>query len=1159
MKKVYIITLLMLLALVRLEAQITLHALNTPYAQDFNMLAASGTTNDIATVPAGWSFLEYGTNANTTYASGTGSSNAGNTYSFGTDASDRAFGGLLSGSISPVIGSSFFNASGSVITTLTITYKGEQWRLGAAGRGADRIDFQYSTDATSLASGDWLNVDELDFSSPVTAGTVGALNGNLSSNQITISFELSGLQIQPNSTFFIRWLDFNAASSDDGLAIDDFSIVPRGVSTDEPMIVLTPSALNFGERNVNDSDTLSYEVITANLTDSITISTSTTSFMVSNDNILFSYATILPSSGGLVYVRFAPISSGSVSGEFIHASDTLKETIRVSGIGYDPIDNIISISEARTKIAGTKVTVAGRITVAGELGNPAYLQDATGGIPAFYYPLTQHAAIGDSVIVTGPIGVFNEQVQISGAGIDYTRIETAPRSVAPKLIVLDSMAAYEGQLVTVQNVQLVNKTFVFYPQSTERITNGTTQADIRIDGDTGLPGLEKPQDTFNITGVVGRFRANAQLLPRFAQDVPGAIEPVNTYDSIAKSKTLDVVNWNFEFFGARSEDYGNEEFGPEDEVLQLTNIKLVLDSLKADIIAVQEVSDESFFSQLVSQLDGYAYTCSERYSYSFEGPNNTFPPQKVCFIYDTLTISKVSESVLFENLYDSARTIDPSLLPNYPSGNTSSFYSSGRLPYLMTAHVTIEGVTEEISFINIHAKSGATPADRNRREYDAAVLKDSLDSHFESANFIILGDLNDDLDESIATGLPTPYQPFVTDSAGYGVPSKALSEAGARSTVSFGDVIDHQIISNELVEDYLNGSAQIVAPFRWVENYAATTSDHLPVVTRFALQAPIASFVDNGISLTEDSATYTVSINVSKPIKQPTLIKIRMGGNAILNADFVTTPAPKGDSDTIKLMLAEGAVHASFEVTVLNDSIDEIEENTIFTLLPANGITISNDSTFTLMIEDNDVPTISFKEKYAHAKEGSGEYEVKLILSTPPVTDQTATITVYSTPWIIPGQDYQIENVTGNKVEVFIPAGSSEASFSITPEEDTKRELPVELLTFYLSQTSDGLESTQPRISLFGIVDVKKKKTYLYVYPNPTKGTLNLTSAEYPGNTLIDIEIGNDQGIIIYKGSTSIDDHQDKISSLFGSLRKGTYILKSTINNEEQLLRVIKN
>src|SRR5688572_4974003 len=86
------LTLLLLLSVWTTNAQISLSA--GTYSQDFNTLVSSGTSS---TIPTGWLFLENGSNANTTYAAGTGSGTAGDTYSFGTT-SDRAFGGLQSGS-----------------------------------------------------------------------------------------------------------------------------------------------------------------------------------------------------------------------------------------------------------------------------------------------------------------------------------------------------------------------------------------------------------------------------------------------------------------------------------------------------------------------------------------------------------------------------------------------------------------------------------------------------------------------------------------------------------------------------------------------------------------------------------------------------------------------------------------------------------------------------------------------------------------------------------------------------------------------------------------------------------------------------------------------------------------------------------------------------
>src|SRR5690606_22835344 len=140
MKRLSTLLLSMTVCYTLASAQVSLVNINAPYEQDFDALASSGTDNDVTTLPLGWTFLETGTNADTRYAAGTGSSNTGNTYSFGASGSgERALGGLLSGSLTPIIGCAFVNNTGSVITSIEISYVGEQWRFGAANRGADRI------------------------------------------------------------------------------------------------------------------------------------------------------------------------------------------------------------------------------------------------------------------------------------------------------------------------------------------------------------------------------------------------------------------------------------------------------------------------------------------------------------------------------------------------------------------------------------------------------------------------------------------------------------------------------------------------------------------------------------------------------------------------------------------------------------------------------------------------------------------------------------------------------------------------------------------------------------------------------------------------------------------------------------------------------------
>jgi hypothetical protein len=190
------------------------------YTQNFDTLAASGTSG---TVPTGVQFVETGANANSTYTAGTGSSNTGNTYSFGASGStDRALGGLRSGNLIPQFGLAFTNDTGRTITDLTIGFTGEQYRLGFAGR-ADRLDFEYAIGTDTISSGTFVGFDALDFASPSTTGA-GAKDGNAAAFRTVKLATISGLTIADGQSFAIRFSDFNAADADDGLAIDDFSL-----------------------------------------------------------------------------------------------------------------------------------------------------------------------------------------------------------------------------------------------------------------------------------------------------------------------------------------------------------------------------------------------------------------------------------------------------------------------------------------------------------------------------------------------------------------------------------------------------------------------------------------------------------------------------------------------------------------------------------------------------------------------------------------------------------------------------------------------------------------------------------------------------------------------------------------------------------------------
>lgn len=221
------------------DSTIVLSAINVPSnTQTFDLLATSGT--GLSDYPFGVFILEQtsSTNANVDglYRAGDGSSSTGDAYSFGTSTNtDRALGAISSGSFSPTFfGIQLFNATGQTFNGLDIAYVGEQWRDGG-NTGGDSLVFEYSTNATSLNTGNWQRVNALKFNSPVQSGVAGALNGNLPANRAALATTLNNLgNITPGSTVWVRWVDFDVTGNDHGMAIDSFVAIPRQIACPEP-------------------------------------------------------------------------------------------------------------------------------------------------------------------------------------------------------------------------------------------------------------------------------------------------------------------------------------------------------------------------------------------------------------------------------------------------------------------------------------------------------------------------------------------------------------------------------------------------------------------------------------------------------------------------------------------------------------------------------------------------------------------------------------------------------------------------------------------------------------------------------------------------------------------------------------------------------------
>ena len=308
-----------------------------------------------------------------------------------------------------------------------------------------------------------------------------------------------------------------------------------------------------------------------------------------------------------------------------------------------------------------------------------------------------------------------------------------------------------------------------------------------------------------------------------------------TGTSYPRSETFDAGTYNLSFFGSNPTNTPT----PEKVQTQVANIATILKKLKLDVVGLQEISNDQAFDSLVSKVPNSKAIVSNRWSYSFNGTDPNFPPQKVGIIYDTLTMTLVSSRPMFTSLYDSARSGHPEKLPNYPGG-AINFWAGGRLPFMATFNVMINGVTKQIKVITIHAKSSGDAASYNRRVYDVKVLYDTLQAYYKEDNIVLVGDFNDKLGIATYNNAASPFKNFVDDKNNYVPLTLPLEEAGSVSYLGGSALIDHMIITNELAGLYIPTATILEDPRNYIGGYNATTaSDHLPVYSRFNLSASL--------------------------------------------------------------------------------------------------------------------------------------------------------------------------------------------------------------------------------------------------------------------------------------------------------------------------------
>ena len=768
-----------------------------------------------------------------------------------------------------------------------------------------------------------------------------------------------GIEFQNIATpVTFRIYAYGASSSVGTWRIDDLTIQGSLFDVSTPIITTSKTAISFATiLTGTPSVANSFVAAGFGLASDLTVSAPTGyEISLSQSNGYASTLAFTPSSGtvssNVIYVRLIGASTGNFNGNITLSSAGLTtKTIAMSGtVTNQPTRT--NIATIRGNSSGTNVFTGGRVTVSTQFApSQIFIQDNTGGISIYSSSkniATEFALqIGDSVEIFGYKSTFTGLDQITL--LQLTKIST-PQYIPPPVVINRSeLAAHEGELVTIQNVAFpgiggnyaanANYAFGFLPVRILSTSNSNT-----------LVGSPIQEATGNITGIAGVYYSDVQLYPRFSADLVATGAGI-TDATFRDNSYLNVACWNVEWFG-------HPTLGPSDNALQATNVATVLNTINADLFQVVEVSDSVGFKNLVAGMSGYSCKCSSEYSRS----NVDMDPygQRLCFVYKNSVFSNITAMPLLTNF-----KYDTTLVTNYPSAR-ARFWASGRLPYLMTANVTINGQTRLMGFVTIHGRANTSASAAqdiyDMRKYDVDKLKEYLDATYPNLPFIMSGDFNDDLDQTVAfVGTNTStFSSYINDPTNYNLFTLALSKAGAKSTVGFADMIDHIIGSNDLANAFV--TARVGTPQTYISSYGTKTTDHYPVMAKFDISSfavPVELFFFNAQQIdkqvvklnwatsSELNADYFDIEKSNDGVHFKAIRQVKAAGNSSKKTDYIFNDNLLTTDKIVYYRLKQMDINGTFKYSktvAIYNTIDKKSSLKVYPNPAKNAITIDNST-----------------------------------------------------------------------------------------------------------------------------------------------------------------------------------------------------------------------
>ncbi len=243
--------------------------------------------------------------------------------------------------------------------------------------------------------------------------------------------------------------------------------------------------------------------------------------------------------------------------------------------------------------------------------------------------------------------------------------------------------------------------------------------------------------------------------------------------------SLDIVTFNVETF-------------PKEGYNSVIMLASLLNSIDADVYALQEVASETGFDQLIELLNGYSglfyLTDEDQWNLAY------------IFKDSEVTVDESATRLLFTDSEYYLRPAFEVKVHHIPTGIDT---------YVINNHFKCCGEGESI-----------------RRE-SSEIMKDYIDTYRNEDAVIVLGDLNDEITGE--TSATNPFRCFIDDPDNYAFADMDIAKGSQLfwSYPSWPSHIDHILITDELFDNLDTTIVYRAAPC--YPDYGTYISDHRPV------------------------------------------------------------------------------------------------------------------------------------------------------------------------------------------------------------------------------------------------------------------------------------------------------------------------------------------